>query len=138
MATGPRGRQGIQGDYGSRGITGAPGWGYATIAGPTGSIGTINISIPGSSSITLTTTNASSLFRLQNASANTVTCTLPSGLTTEQKGLFWSFSNDLSTNNSINLVTSDEQPVTTILRYTSVSIVYNGGTSTSLSSYILF
>jgi hypothetical protein len=138
MATGPRGRQGIQGDYGSRGITGAPGWGYATTSGPTGSIGTINISIPGSSSFSLTTANASSLFRLQNASANTVTCTLPSGLTTDQKGLFWSFSNDLSTDNSITLVTSGSETIKVIPRYASISIVYNGGTSTSLSSYILF
>jgi len=39
MATGPRGLQGLQGPKGPRGLQGAPGWGYGTRTGPTGTIG---------------------------------------------------------------------------------------------------
>jgi hypothetical protein len=148
MSTGPQGGQGLQGAYGPRGITGAFGWGYGTTTGPTGSIGYIPISIPGTSTVTLTSSNTSSLFRLQNASTyvnsnsittNSVYYVLPSGLGSNNVGQFWTFSNDVSPNGSLDLLPNGSSTATVSIRpYASATFVYKGGTSTEISNYSLF
>jgi len=138
---GPPGRQGQQGEYGPRGITGAFGWGYGTNTGPTGSIGFINVVDRNSSSITLTPENASTVFRMKTAiqpdASYAVLITLPSSA---EIGQFWTLSNDLTVGAAVNL-SNDYTVYTFITRvplYKSASLVYVGGGSTLISSYILF
>jgi hypothetical protein len=148
MSTGPQGGQGLQGAYGPRGITGAFGWGYGTITGPTGSIGYIRVSIPGSSNVSITSANASSLFRLKIAgtyvNSNSITessvyYTLPSGLGSNNVGQFWTFSNDLSPSGSLDLLLTGSSTATVSIQpYASATFVYKGGTSTEISNYSLF
>jgi hypothetical protein len=149
MSTGPQGGQGLQGAYGPRGITGAFGWGYGTITGPTGSVGYIRISVPSTSTVSVTTANASSLFRLQNASTyvdsnsitkNSVYYSLPSGLDSNNEGQFWTFSNDISPSGSLDLLPTGSSTATlTIKPYASATFVYKGGSnSTEISNYSLF
>jgi hypothetical protein len=146
MSTGPYGQQGLQGAYGPRGITGAFGWGYGTTTGPTGPVGVIQITTPATYVVTMSTANASTLFRLKNASSYTdsnsittsaVYLTLPTGLASSNTGQFWTFSNDLS--NSLSLLKQGTSSAITLIQpYASTTFVYNGGSAGDSNDYNLF
>lgn len=138
MSAGPWGQQGLQGAYGPRGITGAFGWGYGTNTGPTGTIGVINVTTVTSGNITVAASNASTVFRVQIP--YDFTCDLPSGLTSSNVGQFWTFSNDTPLELPVTMHVSQNsnsgfQPI--INSSASLTIVYNGGGSTSISNYLV-
>jgi hypothetical protein len=101
MSTGPQGIQGYQGAKGSRGSKGTQGWGYGTTTGPTGGIGkSLVSSLSGtlSSTVTLSTTNSGTLYRVADLTYSQYqyrTLTLDiSGLGAGDVGLFWTFNNN--------------------------------------------
>jgi hypothetical protein len=135
MSTGPYGQQGLQGAYGPRGITGAFGWGYGTNLGPTGSIGCIKIIPVTSGNIAIATSNVSSVFRVQIP--YNFTCDLPSGLTSANVGQFWTFSNDTASYLPVTMNITGNSFGKVINSGASLTLVYNGGTSTNISNYFV-
>ena len=103
MAEGPTGMQGYRGAKGSRGQDGILGWGYGTTTGPTGGIGkqlVTTLSGDLSSTLTLSDTNSSTLYRVANLTYSPyqyriLTLSI-SGLRSEDAGLFWTFNNNSS------------------------------------------
>ena len=127
MATGPQGRQGDQGPYGPRGVTGASGWGYGTTTGPTGGINYPTFIDTSSSTLTVSSATAGSVYRM---TASSVQITLP---TSGVSGNFWTFQNATNSSGSITVgsgITFSQFGTTassiTLPAMTSCTLVYSG------------